>query len=55
LTNRAISAEKLDATAAARELEALDAKRAVTDLEYADHQKAVSRARGIIRVARHKS
>jgi F-type H+-transporting ATPase subunit epsilon len=54
LTNRAIPAEKLDATAAARELEVLNAKRAITDLEHADQQKAVSRARGIIRVAGHK-
>jgi F-type H+-transporting ATPase subunit epsilon len=54
LTSRAIPAETLDATAAARELEVLDSKRVVTDLEYNDHQKAVSRARGIIRVAAHK-
>jgi F-type H+-transporting ATPase subunit epsilon len=54
LTNQAIPVDKLDATAAARELEILDAKRVVTDLEYAAHQKAVSRARGIIRVAGHK-
>jgi F-type H+-transporting ATPase subunit epsilon len=54
LTSRAIPAENLDPTAAARELEVLDSKRAVTDLEYAEQQKAVSRARGIIRVAHHK-
>ena len=54
LTSRAIPAETLDATAAARELELLDSKRVVSDLEYDEHQKAVSRARGIIRVAAHK-
>jgi F-type H+-transporting ATPase subunit epsilon len=54
LTSRAIPAQNLDTTAAARELEIIDAKRTVTDLEYADQQKAVARARGIIRVAGHK-
>ena len=54
LTQRAIPAEQLDATAAARELEVIDNQRVVTDLEYADHVKAVARARGMIRVATPK-
>ncbi|HKI20364.1 MAG TPA: ATP synthase F1 subunit epsilon [Isosphaeraceae bacterium] len=54
LTQRAIPADQLDATAAARELEVFDNQRVVTDLEYADHVKAVARARGTLRVAGHQ-
>jgi F-type H+-transporting ATPase subunit epsilon len=54
LTHRALPAGELDAAAAARDLEALDSQRAVTDLERAALQKAAARARGMIRVARHK-
>ena len=54
LTQRAIPAAQIDATAAARQLEAADEKRAVTELEYAEHTKAVARARGMLRVAEHK-
>ncbi len=54
LTQRAIPAAQLDATAASRELEAADKIRVVSDAEYADHVKTVSRARGMIRVAEHK-
>jgi F-type H+-transporting ATPase subunit epsilon len=54
LTQRAIPAAQVDATAAARELEATDKLPAVTDFEYAEQVKAVSRARGMIRVAEHK-
>jgi F-type H+-transporting ATPase subunit epsilon len=55
LTQRAIPASELDAAAAARDLEAMDSKRTVTDKDRADHEKAAARARGMIRVARHKS
>jgi len=41
--------------AAAKELERAESTRAVTDLEFADQQKAVARARGMIRVARHRN
>jgi F-type H+-transporting ATPase subunit epsilon len=51
LTQSAIPADQLDATAAARDLEVLDNKRVVPDLEYADHEKATARARGTLRVA----
>jgi F-type H+-transporting ATPase subunit epsilon len=54
LTHRAIPAEQIDAAAAARELERVAAQPAVTDLESADHQRAIDRARGMIRVARHR-
>ena len=55
LTQRAIPAAQIDATAAARELEAIGEKSAVTDAEYTEHVKAVSRVRGMIRVAEHKA
>jgi F-type H+-transporting ATPase subunit epsilon len=55
LTQRAIPAQQIDATAAARELEAADGQQAVTDTEYTERVKAVSRARGMIRVAEHKT
>jgi F-type H+-transporting ATPase subunit epsilon len=54
LTQRAIPAQQLDAASAARDLEALGDQRVATESEYADHEKAVARARGLIRVARHK-
>ena len=55
LTHRAIPAEQIDAAAAARELERVESQRAVTDLEYADQKRAIDRARGMMRVARHKA
>ena len=55
LTNRAIPAQQLDATAAAKELETLGSQRVTTESEYAEHKKATDRARGLIRVARHKA
>jgi F-type H+-transporting ATPase subunit epsilon len=55
LTSRAIPAEQLDASAAARELEALESQRVATDAGFADHEKAIARVRGLIRVARHKN
>jgi F-type H+-transporting ATPase subunit epsilon len=54
LTQRAIPAAQIDAAAAAKELERVEAGRAVTDHEFADQQRAVARARGMIRVARHR-
>ena len=55
LTQRAIPAAQLDATAASRELEVVEEQSAVTDAEYTEHVKAVSRIRGMIRVAEHKA
>jgi F-type H+-transporting ATPase subunit epsilon len=55
LTNRAIPVQQLDALAAAKELEALDSQRVTSDAEYFEHEKAVSRVRGVMRVARHKT
>jgi F-type H+-transporting ATPase subunit epsilon len=55
LTQRAIAADQIDTTAAARQLEAVDEQRAVTDAEYAEHTKAVARARGMLRVGEHKN
>jgi F-type H+-transporting ATPase subunit epsilon len=50
LTHRAVSAEKVDTEAAARELEAAQARRATTDDEQAEKAKAVARARAQLRV-----
>jgi F-type H+-transporting ATPase subunit epsilon len=55
LTNRAIPAQELDSVTAARDLEGVEARRVVTDHDRVEHEKAVARARGILRVARHKS
>jgi F-type H+-transporting ATPase subunit epsilon len=55
LTNRAIPAQQLDATAAVKELETLSSQRVTTESEYTDHEKAIARVRGLIRVARHKA
>jgi F-type H+-transporting ATPase subunit epsilon len=55
LTQRAIPAAQIDATAAARQLETVGEQSAVTDAEFAEHTKSVARARGMIRVAEHKN
>jgi F-type H+-transporting ATPase subunit epsilon len=55
LTQRALPAQQVDAAAAAKDLEALGARRAATEIEYGEHDRAVARARGLIRVGRHKS
>jgi F-type H+-transporting ATPase subunit epsilon len=55
LTHRAIPAAQIDPAAAAQELERVESRRAVTDHEFADQQRAVARARGMIRVARHRA
>jgi F-type H+-transporting ATPase subunit epsilon len=54
LTNRAVPAQELDAAAAAKELEAAGEQTVVSDTEFAEQEKAIARARGKIRVARHK-
>jgi F-type H+-transporting ATPase subunit epsilon len=54
LTHRAIPAAQIDPTAASKELERAESERAVTDQEVADRQRATARARGMIRVARHR-
>jgi F-type H+-transporting ATPase subunit epsilon len=54
LTHRAIPADQIDATAAAKELERAESERAITDHEFADQQRAIARARGMIRVAHHR-
>jgi F-type H+-transporting ATPase subunit epsilon len=54
LTNRAVPAQELDATAAAKELEAAGEQPVITESEFAEQEKAIARARGKIRVARHK-
>jgi F-type H+-transporting ATPase subunit epsilon len=55
LTHRAIPAAQIDTTAAAQELERAESLRSVTEHEFADQQRAVARARGMIRVARHRA
>jgi F-type H+-transporting ATPase subunit epsilon len=54
LTNRAVLAQDLDATSAAKELEAAGEQTVTTESEFAEMEKAMARARGKIRVARHK-
>ena len=54
LTNRAIPAEQIDTSVAARDLEHAQARHATTDYEQAEKAKAVDRARAQIRVgSRH--
>ena len=55
LTHRAIPAQQIDGVSAAKELERAESHRALTDHEFDDQQRAVERARGMIRVARHKA
>jgi F-type H+-transporting ATPase subunit epsilon len=55
LTNRAVPAQELDATAAAKELEVAGSQAVITESEFAEQEKAIARARGKIRVARHKA
>jgi F-type H+-transporting ATPase subunit epsilon len=53
LTQRAIPAQQIDATAAATELGEVELRRATTEHERAEREKAIARARGMMRVARH--
>jgi F-type H+-transporting ATPase subunit epsilon len=50
LTPRAIPAEKLDTTAAAKDLEQAQARRAVTEFELTEKFKAIARARAQLRI-----
>jgi F-type H+-transporting ATPase subunit epsilon len=54
LTNRAVPAQELDAAAAAQELEAAGSSTVTSETEFVEQEKAIARARGKIRVARHK-
>jgi F-type H+-transporting ATPase subunit epsilon len=54
LTNRALTADAIDPSAAARELEKAQEIRAISDHDQAEKEKALSRDRAMIRVARHK-
>ncbi len=55
LTNRAIPAESVDATAASHELEQAQTRRAATDEEQDAKAKAIARARAQLRVAGHRA
>jgi len=55
LTHRAIPAAQLDATVTAHELEGIESRPATTEHDRAERDKGVARARGMMRVARHKS
>jgi F-type H+-transporting ATPase subunit epsilon len=55
LTHRAIPAAQIDPAAATADLERVESQRALTDHEFADQQRAIARARGMIRVARHRA
>jgi F-type H+-transporting ATPase subunit epsilon len=50
LTNRALTTDAIDPTAAAHELEQARGKLAHSDLEFAEKQKAVARSRAMLRV-----
>ncbi len=50
MTNRALTTDAIDPTAAARELEQAQEKIAHSDLEFAAKQKAVARSRAMLRV-----
>jgi F-type H+-transporting ATPase subunit epsilon len=54
LTNRALTADAIDPSAAARELEKAQEIRAISDHDQAEKEKALARDRAMIRVARHK-
>jgi F-type H+-transporting ATPase subunit epsilon len=54
LTNRAVLAQDLDAAAAVKELEAAVSQTVTSEGEFVGQEKAIARARGKIRVARHK-
>jgi len=50
LTNRALTTDAIDPTAAARELEQALGKLAHSDQEFTEKQKAVARGRAMLRV-----
>jgi F-type H+-transporting ATPase subunit epsilon len=55
LTQRAIPAAQIDPAAAVKELERAEDQPAHSEHELADRQRAADRARGMIRVARHRA
>ncbi len=55
LTNRATPANKVDTTAATKELELARARHALTEDEHAEKAKAIARARAQLRIASLKS
>jgi F-type H+-transporting ATPase subunit epsilon len=55
LTNRALPADQIDPATASRELEVAQETRALTDDEFAEKMKAMTRARGLLRVSKHKA
>jgi F-type H+-transporting ATPase subunit epsilon len=55
LTQRAIPAAQIDPAAATKELERAEDQPAHSEQELADRQRAADRARGMIRVARHRA
>jgi F-type H+-transporting ATPase subunit epsilon len=50
LTNRAIAARQVDATAAARELAQAQSRRATSDFDIAERARAIARARAMVRI-----
>jgi F-type H+-transporting ATPase subunit epsilon len=54
LTNRAVPVQELDAATAAKELEAAGSQTIASQSDFVEQEKAIARARGMIRVARHK-
>ena len=55
LTNRATPANKVDTTAATKELELAQVRRASTEEEQAEKAKSIARARAQLRIAAHKA
>ncbi len=55
LTHRAVPAGQVETSAADAELERAESLPAVTDHQFADRQRAFARARGMLRVARHRA
>jgi F-type H+-transporting ATPase subunit epsilon len=54
LTNRALTADAIDPTAAAHELEQVQEKRALSDHDFAEKLKALARSRAMLRVGKRK-
>ena len=54
MTNRALSADQIDPSAAASELELAKARHAANEVEQAEKTRAVDRARAQLRVAAHR-
>jgi F-type H+-transporting ATPase subunit epsilon len=54
LTQRAIPADQIDATAAEQELDRARALPSTTDIQRTEKDRALARARGLVRVAEHQ-